>query len=218
MATRLSEPALPSAEIAQLLNLKLAEASQPPVTLELALQFARYCTLLQKWNARTNLTAIRDADGILSRHFVECIACARLLPNDIRTLLDFGSGAGFPGIPVALCRPEVTVTLAESQGKKAAFLLEAIRTLGLNAHVHAGRAEMIDGDFECVTLRAVDKMHGAVTAASKLVRPGKWLALMTTEMAWVAQRGQFNTSWMYSDPTALVHGDARVLALVRREG
>ena len=82
-----------------------------------------------------NSTAIRDEEGILSRHFVESIACACALPAGIFTLLDFGSGAGFPGIPIALCRPEIAVILAESQGKKAAFLQEAVRVLGISAKV-----------------------------------------------------------------------------------
>ena len=59
--------------------------------------FAQYFALLIKWNARTNLTAVRDEDGILRRHFVESIACAQMLPEEISTVLDFGSGAGFPG-------------------------------------------------------------------------------------------------------------------------
>ena len=86
---------------------------------------------------------MRDEQGILSRHFVESIVVARELPQGIRTLLDFGSGAGLPGIPIALCRPEIAVTLAESQGKKAAFLQEAVRVLAISAMVHAGRAETL---------------------------------------------------------------------------
>ena len=97
-------------------------------------RFDAYLSLIVRWNARTSLTAIRDEEGIVSRHFVESIACAVAVPAGVRTLLDFGSGAGFPGIPIALCRPEISVTLAESQNKKAAFLREAIRTLELKDH------------------------------------------------------------------------------------
>ena len=86
-------------------------------------------------------------------------------------MLDFGSGAGFPGIPISLCRPEIQVTLAESQGKKAAFLQEAVRVLGLAAKVHAGRAETAATRFDCVVLRAVDRMELAVQVASGLVGP-----------------------------------------------
>lgn len=81
-------------------------------------QFIDYYALLLRWNARTNLTAVRDPDAILERHFLESIAVAQALPAGIATLLDYGSGAGFPGIPIAICRPEIAVTLAESQNKK----------------------------------------------------------------------------------------------------
>ena len=126
------------------LNALLAESNQPPLDPVLSQRFGTLLSLFLRWSARINLTSIRDEDGILSRHFVESIACARALPAGISTLLDFGSGAGFPGIPIALCRPEIAVTLAESQGKKAAFLREAVRVLGVTAMVHSGRAEDAD--------------------------------------------------------------------------
>ena len=68
-----------------------------------------------------NLTAVREPEAIIRRHFVECAFAAQHLPTDITTLLDYGSGAGLPGIPIAICRPEIRVTLAEAQGKKAPF-------------------------------------------------------------------------------------------------
>jgi hypothetical protein len=113
------------------LNQMLLSASLPPLDPGQLASFEGQLSLIIRWNARTNITAIRDEEGILSRHFFESIACARTLPAGIRTLLDFGSGAGFPGIPIAIVRPEIAVTLAESQGKKAAFLQEAVRVLNL---------------------------------------------------------------------------------------
>lgn len=162
------------------LNQLLAEAGSPPLDIEASGKFAAYLALLQKWNARTNLTAIRDEEGILSRHFLESILCARALPAGIATLLDFGSGAGFPGLPIALLRPEIAVTLAESQNKKAAFLREAIRTLNLTTKVHAARAEELQSRFHCVTLRAVDNMAQAIPAAVELLAPSGWLTILTT--------------------------------------
>ena len=167
--------------IAEQLNGLLAEAGLPLAGADLAGKLEAYLGLLVRWNARMNLTAVRDSAGILSRHFLESIACAHRLPAGVGTLLDFGSGAGFPGIPVALCRPEIAVTLAESQGKKAAFLQEAVRTLGISVVVYSARAELLQKRFDYVTLRAVDKMPEAVQAASRLVAPGGWVALMTTE-------------------------------------
>jgi 16S rRNA (guanine527-N7)-methyltransferase len=169
--------------IAEQMSKLLAEAGLAPADADVAGKVEAYLNLLVRWNSRMNLTAVRDTAGILSRHFLESIECARLLPAGIGTLLDFGSGAGFPGIPIALFRPEIAVTLAESQSKKAAFLREAIRTLGISTIVHSARAELLQDQFDCVTLRAVDKMPEAVQAASKLVAPRGWLAVMTTESA-----------------------------------
>ena len=155
-------------------------AGLTPLDDETASRFADYISLFVRWNDHLNLSSIRDEEGIISRHIIESIIVSNVLPPGIRTLLDFGSGAGLPGIPIALCRPEIAVTLAESQGKKAAFLQEAVRVLGIEAKVHAGRAEALDAVFDCVILRAVDKMPKAVAAAVPLVAPAGWLALMTT--------------------------------------
>jgi 16S rRNA (guanine527-N7)-methyltransferase len=162
------------------LNALLVQAGLPELDRQLVDRFEMYFALILRWNARINLTAIRDKEGILSRHFVESIACARAVPAGVRTLLDVGSGGGFPGIPIALCRPEISVVLAESQGKKAAFLQEAIRTLGLSASVHSGRAETLATAFDCVSMRAVDQMQAMVSKAAHLVAPRGWLVLMTT--------------------------------------
>jgi len=162
------------------LNQLLEESGHPRLDQATADKFTAYLTLLQKWNARTNLTAIRDQEGILSRHFLESILCAQKLPENIVSLLDFGSGAGFPGIPIALMRPNLEVTLAESQNKKAAFLRETIRTLGLKTKVHSARAETLRAKFDCVTLRAVDNMAQAIPAAVQLLAPSGWLAILTT--------------------------------------
>ena len=166
--------------IAGELNGLLAQVGQSELEEPTAARFASYLSLLMRWNLRVNLTAIRDEAGILSRHFVESIVCARALPPGIETLLDLGSGAGFPGIPIALCRPEIRVTLAESQGKKAAFLREAGRSIPVSVEVHGGRAEELREGFDCVTLRAVDRMPEAVDVATHLISPRRWIALLTT--------------------------------------
>jgi 16S rRNA (guanine527-N7)-methyltransferase len=171
--------------LAARLDQLLHESNSPSLPEDLPEKFTAYLALLQRWNQKTNLTAIRDEDEILRRHFVESILCARLLPVDIVSLLDFGSGAGFPGLPIALIRSEIAVTVAESQNKKAAFLREAIRTLGLTTKVHSARAETLRTEnltqrFDCVTLRAVDNMDRALPAAAQLLNPKGWLAIMTT--------------------------------------
>ena len=128
-------------------------------------------------------------------------------------MLDFGSGAGLPGIPIAICRPEIAVTLAESQGKKAAFLQEAIRVLGISAKVHAGRAEALCTEFDCVVLRAVDKMPKAVAAATKLVGPGGWLALMATGAELVKLKAATGPEFSWPQLLPLPQSSNRLLAL-----
>jgi len=198
------------------LNRLLAEAGLPVLDAELAGRFQHYLSLILRWNARVNLTAVRDEEGILSRHFVESIACARALPEGVATLLDYGSGAGFPGIPIALCRPEIAVTLAESQGKKGAFLREALRVVGISAKVYAERAETVGEEFDCVTLRAVDRMAEAVEAAAGLVAPAGRLALMTTgaELSGLQQAAGAGFTWAPAVP--LPGGADRILALGQR--
>jgi len=145
-------------------------------------QLAAYTDLLMRWNERMNLTAIRDVAGILQRHIVECVAAAQVLPPGIATLLDYGSGAGLPGIPIAIIRKAVRVTLAESQSKKAAFLREAGRSLGLGVEVFGGRVEGLSAGrvFDAVTLRAVDKMGESLREARGRVRHGGFLVAFAT--------------------------------------
>ncbi len=134
-------------------------------------QLASYLALILKWNARVNLTAIRDPGEIVRRHFGESLF-AGMQTGPCSTLLDFGSGAGFPGVPIQLVRPEIRVTLGESRHKKAAFLREVVRTLGLQTEVWSGRVESMElsRGFDVVTLRAVDDMESALTAASQRVK------------------------------------------------
>ena len=195
------------------LNNILAESGRLKLDSETASRFEDYSVLLQRWNARTNLTAIRDEDSMLRHHFAECIAAAQGLPIDSGTLLDFGSGAGFPGIPIALCKPEIHVTLAESQGKKTAFLREAIRTLGLSTQVYADRAEKLGKTFDLVTLRAVDKMETAIEAATALVRPGGWLVLLATSSTQSCLQIAAGGEFAWSVPEPLPGGDDRILLL-----
>ena len=131
-------------------------------------QLSVYLALIVKWNARTNLTAIRDPAEIIRVHFGESVFLARHL-GSCAALLDFGSGAGLPGIPIKIVRPEITVTLAESQGKKAAFLREAVRTLDLKAEVWSNRVERmaLGREFETIALRAVDGMELAISEAAR---------------------------------------------------
>ena len=173
-------PTLSESEIASL----LAPYLTVPPPENLMPRLSTYLDLLLKWNARTNLTAIRDPEEIVRRHFGESLFAGQNLGTPApATLLDLGSGAGFPGLPIALLHPEIHVTLAESQNKKATFLREVVRTLGLpNVEVWAARAEALPTTrrFHTVTLRAVDNMEAALPAAKPRIVPGGQLVLLTT--------------------------------------
>ncbi|HTV13861.1 MAG TPA: 16S rRNA (guanine(527)-N(7))-methyltransferase RsmG [Acidobacteriaceae bacterium] len=146
-------------------------------------RFEAYLALLVKWNSRMNLTAVRDPEQIVKRHFAEGIFAAEQLPAGAHTVLDYGSGAGLPGIPIAICRPDLAVTLAESQSRKASFLREVVRTLELRAEVWDRRVEEMAEEriFDCVTLRAVDRMAEACSSAATRLAPGGHLLVFTTE-------------------------------------
>jgi 16S rRNA (guanine527-N7)-methyltransferase len=169
-------PTLTTSRIAELL---VPFYHDPPS--ELLDQLSVYLDLLLKWNARTNLTSIRDPEEIVRRHFGESLFTAAHLPA-CKTLLDLGSGAGFPGIPIQLALPQLKVTLAESQNKKAAFLQEAVRTLGLQTRVWPDRAENLSPGscFDVVTLRAVDDPESALKTAVTLICADGCIAHLTS--------------------------------------
>ncbi|HXC96871.1 MAG TPA: 16S rRNA (guanine(527)-N(7))-methyltransferase RsmG [Edaphobacter sp.] len=173
-------------------------------------QLSLYLDLLLKWNARTNLTAIRDPEEIVRRHFGESLFAARHLAPETPTLLDFGSGAGFPGLPIAILRSNIHVTLAESQNKKATFLREVVRTLNLRTEVWSSRVESMPAtrQFAAVTLRAVDKMETALPAAKARILPGGQLLVLTTASqappdGLVIPLPQSNLGMLFLQPTHL---------------
>lgn len=196
-------------EIASLLS----EAGLP-VSSDLAEQLSAYLALLLKWNARTNLTAIREPRQMVLRHFADSLFCAQNLPPTAQTLLDFGSGAGFPGIPIALAHPNLQVTLAESQNRKAAFLREAIRSLGLHAEVWDQRVESMPPSqtYDAVTLRAVDHMESACQAASLRVAAGGQIVIFTTDRLKEAVIAA-TPGIQWRNPTHLPHSNQGILLL-----
>jgi 16S rRNA (guanine527-N7)-methyltransferase len=169
-------PTLSESEIAALLVPYLNYAQ---IQANLYPKLFLYLDLLLKWNVRTNLTAIRNPEEIVRRHFGESLFAARHLPPETQTLLDFGSGAGFPGLPMALFRPDIAVTLAESQNKKATFLREVVRALNVPTEVWPNRVEAMpkSRQFDTVTLRAVDNMAAAIVTAQP--RAARHLLLLT---------------------------------------
>lgn len=108
-------------------------------------KFVKYYELLVKWNEFMNLTAITDFHEVLKKHFVDSLSMAKAFPylyGDFQNLIDIGTGAGFPGVPLKIVYPDLTVTLIDSLNKRVNFLNETIESLNLeNVTVIHGRAE-----------------------------------------------------------------------------
>jgi 16S rRNA (guanine527-N7)-methyltransferase len=175
-------------------------------------QLQLYLDLLLKWNTKINLTAIRDPEEIVRRHFGESLfAGEQLQPEAGSTLIDVGSGAGFPGLPIKILAPQIEVTLIESQQKKVAFLREAIRTLGVDAaSVHAGRAEGSQLHSQIVTLRAIEKFESAVPVAASLLEPcGRLALLIGASQAQVAHK--LLPAYEWQEPIAIPDSRERIL-------
>jgi len=182
-------------------------------------QVAQHLDLLVKWNAKTNLTAVRAPEEMVTRHFGESFfSAARLLAGEVpQVAFDLGSGAGFPGVPLAIYAPDVRVTLIESQNKKATFLKEAVRTLGLkNVAVHAGRAEDLAGKSRAnlVTMRAVEKFADSATLAANLLQPEGRLALLIGA-AQAEDARHLRPGLQWADPVAIPGGTTRILLVGR---
>ena len=143
----------------------------------LAEQFAVHARELVHWTARINLTTITDAEEIAVKHFLDSLAPAALLPHDA-TLLDIGSGGGFPGIPLKLVRPSLEVSLIDASRKKVTFLRHVIRTLGLSGiqalHLRAedlGRSPEAPHQFQVIVSRALSALEPFLRMALPLLAP-----------------------------------------------
>ena len=136
-----------------------------------------YLDLLAKWNRTYNLTAVRDPADMVARHLLDSLAILPFVHG--RSLADLGSGAGLPGIPLAIARPDIAVTLVESNGKKARFLREAVRSLPLaNVAVVQARVQDTTGAFDTITARAFASLPDMLAWGGHLLAPGgRWLAL-----------------------------------------
>lgn len=198
------------------LNDQLREMGLEPLDQETEIRLNTYLSLFVRWNERVSLSSFRDEEEIIKWHLIESIIVARQLPDGVASLLDYGSGGGLPGIPIALCRPEIAVTLAESQGRKAAFLQEAVRVLNLSTQVWATRAEMLRVVFGCVILRAVDRMPEAVKKAGQLVAQKGWLALMTTDADAELLKAKAGTDFCWEQSVRLTGSESRLLALGKK--
>jgi len=162
--------------------------------------------LMVRWNRTLNLTAIRDLPEIVERHYGESLFLAARLPAGPLRIVDVGSGAGFPGLPVAIYRPDCLVTLVESHQRKAVFLKEAARSLS-NVRVLARRAEQVDEEFDLAISRAVS--YHDLSASLKSLAPAA--ALLGG-----AESPPDDMGFMWEPPIPLPWGEQRYLRMGQR--
>ena len=138
-----------------------------------------YLMLMQKWNKVHNLTAVRDADEMVVLHLLDSLVVLPFI--DGKALLDVGSGAGLPGIPLAICLPDLKVTVIDSNNKKVSFMRQAKAELGIdNLEVLGGRVEEITPNhkFDMVISRAFSDLDLFISLTHQLCEAqGKWLAM-----------------------------------------
>lgn len=145
--------------------------------------FMLYLKELKHWNKSINLTALKEDHDIVIKHFIDSITPADLITREAM-LLDIGSGAGFPGVPLKILRPDIDVVLLESSGKKAAFLKDLIRKLGLKGlKVFSERAENAENgvpkkSFDSVITRAVGSVPHVLELSAPYVKKGGHVLLM----------------------------------------
>ena len=147
-------------------------------------QLVAYVDLLEKWNRAYNLTAIRDRREVVDRHLIECLSIAPLISGNSR--VDVGTGAGLPGIPLAIIEPNVQYVLLDSNGKKTRFLSEVKRALALsNIDVETTRVESWrpDRHFDAVVTRAFADLVTTLERVDHLMGSQSMLFAMKTESA-----------------------------------
>lgn len=180
----------------------------------LASKIRIYADLLESWGRKISLTTVRAPHEVLRRHFGESLFGARFIGDQVESLIDFGSGAGFPGLPIKMARPCLRITLLEPNMKKAAFLAEVVRELDLrDVQILRGRFEELRLEeaqlADCVTARAVGGFDSLLESAAVMIRrEGRIVLWMGGRGATSAER---NTSWRWEKPVAVPGSNNRVV-------
>ena len=146
-----------------------AFAAQTNVSRETLERFDEYAARLIKWNRAINLVAKPTLDHIWTRHFLDSAQVLDYAPDTVKTWIDLGSGAGFPGLVVAALRPDISVTLVESDRRKSVFLSEAARALDLSVTVLSERAEDVEQKADIVSARALASLTDLFSLSAPLL-------------------------------------------------
>ena len=145
-------------------------------------QIQRYAQLLTGPGIERGLIGPKEGDRIWERHIANCIPITTIIPQNIR-LVDIGSGAGLPGVVIALARPDLKITLIEPLQRRVDFLNEVVAELGITVEVIRGRAERIKKQFEVVTARAVAPLEKLINISWHMIPKGGSLMAMKGESA-----------------------------------
>lgn len=194
-----------------------------------AQQFQAYFELLVEWNAKINLTAITEPDAVAEKHFLDSILILKHweFPQGAK-VIDVGTGAGFPGVPLKIMRPDLDLTLLDGLNKRIVFLRELLKTLGLVAETVHGRAEELGREekyrlsFDFATARAVARMPVLCEYCLPFVKQGGVFAAMkgpgAQEEAESAKKAAavLGCSIEKAVDYTLPSGDGRSLILIRR--
>ena len=229
---------------------RIAELLQPFLSAPLndlqLRNISTYIDILLRWNARINLSGVRQPEEIVTRHFGESLFAAGYLfsqpePRGVAMdeaalprppkpsaafersaethpthLIDVGSGAGFPGLPIKIYSPHTRLILIESNQKKATFLREVSRILTLtDVNVFAGRAEDFQALGDIVTLRAVEHFEGVLPIAARLVTPTGRLALLIG-LRQMDSLPELAPLFHWSEPIPIPLSKSRVLVIGQR--
>jgi 16S rRNA (guanine527-N7)-methyltransferase len=219
-------------DIARIAALLEPFIEQPLSALQLN-HISMYIDILQRWNARINLTAIRKEEEIVTRHFGESFFLARHIfvadsastqppgtppithsvsSGNLTRVLDIGSGAGFPALPLKIWAPYIHLTLIESNQKKATFLREVARALILtDINIIAARAETISAQAEVVTLRAVEHFEAILPQATSFLAPNGTMALLIGSSQVHLLKALTMLKW--NPPISIPESKARVLSI-----
>jgi 16S rRNA (guanine527-N7)-methyltransferase len=213
--TTVGSPALSTETIRRALGEFQLQASDLQV-----FQIQQYIRILLHWNEKINLTAIRDPLEILNRHFCESMYAAVAVPVENGRLADVGSGAGFPGIPLKIIRPDLQVFLIESNIKKATFLAEVIRELGLtDARVMVSRYEELGEEVAPLDF-ACSRALGEFSAFLEWARSDRIAAKQV--ILWIGARDlpeiQKIRTWEWLEPIHVPNSLKRLLLVGTRKG
>jgi 16S rRNA (guanine527-N7)-methyltransferase len=170
-------------------------ARRTAVSRETLEKLKRYQTLLEKWQAKINLVAASTVPDIWERHFFDSW---QIVPHlgEAKTLADLGSGAGFPGLVIAACRPDIALHSIDSDTRKIAFQIDVARELGLKVKFHSARIEALAGKIQAdiVAARALAPLTQLLDWAVPILKPGG-LCTFLKSATYASELTQANSAW-----------------------